>query len=75
MSRVFRDDALFVDDQVIAESLGSIEAERLLEGIKCGALTPDVGWFRFLELVGRFGLRSTACRSFVATLVKRGGAR
>jgi hypothetical protein len=60
-----------VTKSVIETSVGGIEADRLIEGLRADLLTPDCAWFRFIELAARQGWRSEGCKSFVMTLANR----
>lgn len=83
MSRVYPPDPLLlpprvpaapparVNTELIAECVGAVEAQKLLDGLRDEMLTTDHGWLAFCELATRHGWKSTACRAFLLEIVKR----
>lgn len=72
MSRIYTMAAGHVTKTVVAISVGAVEADKMLEGIRDDLLTPDAAWLKFLELVSKEGLKSGGPRSYLITLAKRG---
>lgn len=57
--------------EVVEVAAGSVEAQRLADGIAEGRLQAAHAWLMFLELQARHGKNSPACMSFVIGLAKR----
>lgn len=62
-------------EAVTGEAVGSIAAQKAIEGLQRDELTPAHAWLAFCTLAASGGWKSAACRAFVAELVKRAGAR
>lgn len=58
-------------DNAAQEAIGAVEAQRLIESVSTGNLTPAHAWLRFCDLASKHGWKSAACRSLVCELLKR----
>ena len=56
---------------ITAESVGAIEAQCLIDGLRNGGLTPSHAWLAFIELAAMHGWKSPACAAFIVELAKR----
>ena len=53
------------------EAIGAIEAQRLIDQVRTGAVTPAHAWLRFSELTAAHGRGSAAGAAFIIELAKR----
>ena len=63
--------ATHVTNEVTQESLGSIEAQLVINRLQDESIGLETAWFQFVQLAARHGWRSAACRAYVAELAKR----
>jgi len=53
------------------EALGVVVAQRLIDQMRAGEVTPDYAWLRHAELAAAHGGKSAAVRAFVVEMAKR----
>lgn len=60
---------------IAQEAEGALAAQQVADRLRDEWSTPDLAWLAMIEVAGKFGWRSPACRAFVHELAKRASAR
>jgi hypothetical protein len=58
-------------DATTQTAIGALEAQHLIERAVDGDAAPHIAWLLFVQLAGKYGWRSPACRAFVDEIAKR----
>ncbi|WP_128000637.1 hypothetical protein [Piscinibacter defluvii] len=63
--------AAYLNEHGAQEATGAIQAQRIVDALRDGRVSPEQAWMRFVELASEHGWKSAACRAYLLELSKR----